>query len=76
MRGLGVGSALLDAIERHAATKGLKHLRLDVIDENTRARALYERHGFDARSHRSIGALKPIFGFRTATTMIKSVGST
>lgn len=73
-RSLGVGSALLDAIERHAVKKGLKHVRLDVIDENPRARELYQRRGFEAGSCRSIGALKPIFGFRSATTMIKAVG--
>ncbi|MFC5373522.1 GNAT family N-acetyltransferase [Brevundimonas faecalis] len=73
-RGLGVGSALLEAIERHAAGKGLTHVRLDVIDGNPRARALYQRHGFQDRAHRSIGALEPLFGFRSATTMIKAVG--
>lgn len=73
-RGLGVGTALLDAIERHAVTNGLKHVRLDVIDENPRARALYQRRGFEVRSQMSIGAWKAIFGFRSVTTMIKAVG--
>lgn len=73
-RGLGVGSALLDAIERHAAGSGLKQVRLDVIDENPRARALYARRGFEATSTVSLGMLKPLFGFQSATTMIKAIG--
>lgn len=73
-RSLGVGSALLDAIEAHAAKNGLQQVRLDVIDENPRARALYTRRGFEAVSTASLGLLQPIFGFRTATTMVKPVG--
>lgn len=75
-RGLGVGTALLDAIEQHAATKGLKHVRLDVIDNNARARALYERRGFTEQSVTSTGILRHVFGFQNATTMIKAVNAT
>lgn len=74
-RGLGVGSALLDAIERAALARGLNSVRLDVIDENPRARALYERRGYEPHAQRSIGLLKPVFGFSFATTMIKSMGA-
>ncbi|CAN7653767.1 GNAT family N-acetyltransferase [Agrobacterium genomosp. 3] len=73
-RSLGVGSALLEAIERRAVANGLKQVRLDVIDENPRARVLYQSRGFEARSHVSMSALKPVFGFRSTTTMIKTVG--
>ncbi|AOF91865.1 GNAT family N-acetyltransferase [Sinorhizobium sp. RAC02] len=73
-RGLGVGSALLDAVEQHAVGSGLKQVRLDVIDENPRARALYARRGFEATSTVSLGILKPVFGFQSATTMIKAIG--
>ena len=72
-RGLGVGSALLDAIERHAAAQGLRQVRLDVIDSNPRARALYDRRGFTAVSSASLGMLEPVFGFRSATTMVKTI---
>lgn len=75
-RSLGVGSALLEATERYAAGKGLKHVRLDVIDENPRARALYQRRGFEAHSRTSLSIFRPVFGFRSATTMIKMVGQT
>jgi ribosomal protein S18 acetylase RimI-like enzyme len=71
-RGMGVGTALLAAIEQHAVNLGLKQIRLDVIDTNPRARALYERQGYEARSVLSTGPLGAVFGFASATTMYKS----
>ncbi|WP_114390259.1 GNAT family N-acetyltransferase [Notoacmeibacter marinus] len=73
-RGLGVGSALLDAVERKATSCGLTQVRLDVIDTNLRARHLYQRRGFQEISVQSTGILRHLFGFRSATTMIKAVG--
>lgn len=73
-RGQGVGTALLHAVEAHAASMELQRIRLDVIDTNPRARALYEREGFSARSVLSLGLLKPIFGFSSATQMAKTIG--
>lgn len=70
-RGLGIGTALLAAVERHAADCGLQQVRLDVIDTNPRARALYERLGFRETSTVSMGVLGHIFGFESATTMTK-----
>lgn len=72
-RGNGVGKALLDAIVAHAASKQLRHVRLDVIDTNPRARALYEREGFVEGSVQSLGLLKAVFGFSKAAQMTKSV---
>lgn len=72
-RGLGVGSELLDAIVDHARTQGLDRVRLDVIDTNPRARALYERKGFVAGGEQKMGILEPVFGFSTATTLVKPV---
>lgn len=74
VRGQGVGTALLHAVEVKARSKALKRIRLDVIDTNPRARALYEREGFTECSVLSLGILKPIFGFSSATQMTKSVG--
>lgn len=71
-RGLGVGSLLLDAIVKHAQTEGLDQVRLDVIDTNPRARALYERKGFHATAEQKMGLLGPLFGFHSATTLIKA----
>jgi ribosomal protein S18 acetylase RimI-like enzyme len=46
-QGKGVGQALLDAVEDHARRKGCCKLTLEVLDDNTRARALYRRFGFE-----------------------------
>ena len=70
-RGQGVGTRLLEAIAQEAATRGYAEVRLDVIDSNARARALYERRGFTAVGTTSTGLLRHVFGFRSATTMVR-----
>jgi ribosomal protein S18 acetylase RimI-like enzyme len=72
-RGLGVGSALLAAIEEEARARGYGYVRLDVIDSNWRARALYERLGYMAIKTDRIGVLRHVFGFDAAVTMVKPV---
>jgi ribosomal protein S18 acetylase RimI-like enzyme len=72
-RGRGVGTLLLQAIADEAAARGYAEVRLDVIDSNDRARALYERRGFRAVNTHSTGVLRHIFGFRSATTMVLRV---
>jgi ribosomal protein S18 acetylase RimI-like enzyme len=72
-RGRGVGTLLLQAIADEAAARGYAEVRLDVIDSNDRARALYERRGFRAVNTHSTGILRHIFGFRSATTMVLRV---
>ena len=44
--GKGVGSALLDACEAWARSRGSDRLTLSALVTNSRARALYERKGF------------------------------
>jgi ribosomal protein S18 acetylase RimI-like enzyme len=70
-RGRGIGSALMRAIDAEAVARGYAHVRLDVIDSNWRAKALYERLGFAVEKTESIGLLRHIFGFRSAITMVK-----
>ncbi|MGI9507732.1 MAG: GNAT family N-acetyltransferase [Geminicoccaceae bacterium] len=70
MRGRGVGSALLAAIKKKARADGYSKIRLDVIDTNPRARALYERQGFIATCTSDLGPLRHLFRFQQATTMI------
>ncbi|MEL6641804.1 MAG: GNAT family N-acetyltransferase [Pseudomonadota bacterium] len=70
-RGKGVGSALLNGIMEEARKRGFESVRLDVIDTNPRARALYERHGFKAHNTSEMGLLAPIFRFESATTMVR-----
>ena len=72
-RGQGVGTALLDAIVEEARRRGYASVRLDVINTNPRARALYERHGFAPQGTSHLGVLKPIFRFDHATTMVRQV---
>ncbi len=70
-RGLGIGTALLSAIEEEARARGYAHVRLDVIDTNWRARALYARLGYLAVKTERLGLLRHVFGFAAAVTMVK-----
>ena len=72
-RGLGVGSALMAAIEDEARARGYAYVRLDVIDTNWRARALYERLGYMGVKTVPLGPLRHVFGFDAAVTMVKPV---
>ena len=48
------GALVTRAIER-AAERGARRVELDCNEDNAGALALYERHGFTARSKRSEG---------------------
>lgn len=74
-RGKGVGTALLHAVTDTANKRGYDEVRLDVIDTNPRAKALYEREGFKAIKTTQLGPLRYVFGFRSATTMVRSVAT-
>jgi ribosomal protein S18 acetylase RimI-like enzyme len=70
-RGQGVGTGLLEAVAAEARRRGYAEVRLDVVEGNDRARALYEREGFRAVATQSTGLLHHVFGFRSATTMVR-----
>lgn len=72
-RGRGVGSALLAELFSFAAKQGFAKITLDVIDTNPRARALYQRLGFQAVSIENTGPFRHLLGFRQATKMHRSV---
>ena len=72
-RGQGVGTALLRAIMDEGRKRGYPSLRLDVIDKNPRAKALYERHGFKPVGTTYLGPLKHVFKFQSKTTMVKTL---
>ena len=72
-RGRGVGSALLDAITAEAKTRGYRQVRLDVIDTNPRARALYRQRGFVETQTHQMGLWRHVFGFNAVTTMVRDI---
>ena len=69
-----VSIKLLTRIADHARATGHHAVRLDVIDTNPRARALYERVGFKAKGQTKLGPFARVFGFSSATTMVLEVG--
>lgn len=69
LRGQGIGTQLLQAVCEHARVGGYRDVRLDVLDNNPRARALYERSGFVAVKERSYPYLQRFFGFSSVTEM-------
>ncbi|MFI1382149.1 GNAT family N-acetyltransferase [Embleya sp. NPDC020886] len=71
-RGQGIGSRLLEEIATLAPELGCRRIRLDVIDVNPRARALYERHDFTAIKTEHTPYLRGLLGFGAATTMTRN----
>ncbi|WP_022704652.1 GNAT family N-acetyltransferase [Pseudorhodobacter ferrugineus] len=72
-RGQGIGTLLLIAVCKEAQAHGFCGVRLDVISNNPRARALYERFGFVAVKTDRLGLLRHVFGFDASTTMVKTL---
>lgn len=73
LRSLGLGTALMQAVCTEARARGYANVRLDVVDTNWRAQALYRRLGFVETRRQSIGLLRPVFGFSAAITMLRGV---
>lgn len=69
-RGEGIGTQLVAALCAEAVRRGYPAVRLEVIDRNTRARALYERLGFRVVAEEELGLLRLAFGFRRTATMV------
>jgi ribosomal protein S18 acetylase RimI-like enzyme len=61
----------LKVAESVARDLGFKGLQLRVIQENFRARLLYEREGFRIRGTENTGFIYPLVGFKTAHKMEK-----
>ena len=59
-RGRGIGSALLDELERRARAAGSSRLTLEVHDSNRDAKRLYERYGFGPWSEPTLFVTKPL----------------
>jgi ribosomal protein S18 acetylase RimI-like enzyme len=73
-RGQGIGSALIIAACDEARARGYRQIRLEVVDTNWRAKSLYRRMGFTTLKSEKLGPLRYVFGFVSATTMVKSLG--
>ncbi|MDL5199265.1 GNAT family N-acetyltransferase [Streptomyces sp. ALI-76-A] len=73
VRGRGLGSLLIEEVAAVAAERDCREIRLDVIDTNPRARALYERRGFTAVRTESTPWLRGLLGFGAVTTMRRPV---
>lgn len=54
LRGSGAADDLVGAILVWAESEGAKTVRLDVMQDNARARRLYERHGFRSTGHETV----------------------
>ena len=72
-RGKGVGGHLLTEIAKYAKEHKFNSVRLDVIDINSKAKALYEQMGFKSVKTESYPYLKWLLGFSGSTTKELSV---
>lgn len=70
-RGRGIGTSLIEAVVARAGSLGLREVRLDVIDTNPRAAALYLRLGFRPVATRRLGPLGWALGYSAYTTMVR-----
>lgn len=70
-RGKGIGTALLGFIIDFAKKERLSRIRLFVIEQNTKARKLYERMGFRIiKFHTLPFPWRKIFGFKGSFEMV------
>ncbi|MDO9527013.1 MAG: GNAT family N-acetyltransferase [Gemmobacter sp.] len=72
-RGRGLGSAMIAELAAHARASGYDCVRLEVSDDNRRAKALYQRLGFQTVRHQRLRFLSPVFGMSGSTIMTRFV---
>jgi ribosomal protein S18 acetylase RimI-like enzyme len=70
-QGRGLGTALLTHLETVARDMGKTRLALHVVDSNTGARRLYERHGFRVVRAEPAFFTRRRWGYRAVLFMIK-----
>ena len=70
-RGRGIGTRLIDALERWAADRGMETLCLEVVDINSRAEKLYRTLGFETVRNQTVWPLGSLFGFSASKVMVK-----
>ena len=69
-RSQGIGKSLLDRVIKYATNKHFSNVRLDVINTNPRAMALYQRYGFETVKTENFPYLEKYLGFSGSTTML------
>ncbi len=73
VRGHGIGSRLLDEVRSIARAHGKRFVRLDVVDTNPRAQALYERVGYQVTGVQSFRYQQRWTGFGAMISMEQAV---
>lgn len=74
-RGKGIGSQLFEALFTFVKAEGYESIKLHVIDENPRAKALYERLGFVQKKHEKLPRwAADLFGVSGFSAMVLSIG--
>jgi len=73
-RGKGIGRLLFAELEQFAKTNNITSIKLDVIDENPRAKKLYESIGFSPSKYTKVPrCISKIIGVSVVTSMIKNI---
>lgn len=70
-RGQGIGTALIEALHHEARQTGARQVRLELVEDNLRARALYERLGFRAAGRHRLGLTAPLLGHKRTVVMVR-----
>ena len=73
-RGRGIGTKLFGALEEYAKRCGYTQIKLDVIKENPKAKALYTRLGFKPTKEEKVPKfIAGLIGVSAVTTMVKNL---
>lgn len=73
-RGKGIGKKLFEKLEEFATENNLSSLKLDVIDENPKAKKLYEKIGFESKKYQKVPKMiYRLIGVSGVTTMVKKI---
>jgi len=73
-RGMGIGKQLFQKLEQYAKENELSSIKLDVIDENPKAKKLYEKIGFVSKKYQKVPKMiQNLIGVSWVTTMVKKI---
>jgi len=73
-RGKGIGKKLFKGLEAYAVANQFTSIRLDVIDENPKAKKLYEKIGFEITKDEKVPfPIAKFIGVSGVSTMMKSL---